>query len=199
MITLAFLTSSALVIMAPGPDLAFITRTVLRRGRRPAMAAAAGMINAGALQAAIGFVGVAVLIPPNLLRLLGAATLTLFGAFFVRAAVRPTAAPDGDVQGAPDRARRAYFQGLACTGLNPKVGVFLIAYLPQFVPPGARTGPSTAVLMAVYLGMGMAWLAIWIGVVHRLGKLFLAPRMVRASDLFVGLVLMTFGLRLAIL
>lgn len=202
LITLAFLASSAIVIMTPGPDLAFITHKVVRHGRRPAFAAAAGMISAGALQAAAGLAGVTLLLrgAPGLLTVLrwtGAAALFVFGAFAVRASMRPAAA--GAAAPARESSHRAYLQGMACTGLNPKVGMFLMAYLPQFVPAGAAVGTAMAGLVAVYLGMGLAWLVIWTSLVHRLSRVLLVPRVLRISDALVGVVLMTFGLRLAVL
>jgi threonine/homoserine/homoserine lactone efflux protein len=201
-ITPAFLASSAVVIMAPGADLALITRQVVRHGRRPALTAAAGMITAGALQGAAGFAGMALLLrdSPSLFaafRLLGAVTLAVFGVLAIRAAAWPPA-----VAGAPAAPEglpaRAYWQGLACTGLNPKVGMFLVAYLPQFVPSGASLAPSMLALTGVYLAMGLAWLVVWTILVHRMSQVLLAPRLVRVTDLLVGAVLVTFALRLAL-
>lgn len=201
-ITASFLLTSAVVIMTPGPDLAFIARMVARhRRRRPALAASAGMITAGALQASAGFLGVTLLLHtmPDLLtvlRWLGACALLTFGLLAVRAAVRPVSANVETFQ--PGSARGAFWQGLACTGTNPKVGLFLVAFLPQFVPAGMAPGPAMALLGTVYLGMGLAWLMIWTCLLCRLSRTLFTPGMMRIVNLLVGMILVGFSVRLAI-
>jgi threonine/homoserine/homoserine lactone efflux protein len=144
MLTRTFFASSLVVIMIPGPDLALVTRLMFRYERvRPAMAAAGGMITAGAVHVAVGMLGLAVLLAsrPDIfaaLRWAGAAVLLTWATLALRSALRP-AAP-GPPQ-PPDLADRgAFLQGLLCTGANPKVGIFLIAFLPQFVPPRDAAG-----------------------------------------------------------
>jgi threonine/homoserine/homoserine lactone efflux protein len=201
-ITPAFIISSAIVIMTPGPDLAFITRKVIRHGRRPALASAAGMISAGALQAGAGFAGLALLLRTDpvlltALRWAGAAVLCAFGVLAFRGALRPAGAVAP--LAVPEVARNSYWQGMACTGSNPKVGIFLVAYLPQFLPAGTVTGQAVAELIATYLGIGLAWLVLWTSFVHQVSRVVLAPRMLRIADLLVGVVLVAFGARLALI
>lgn len=199
-ITPTFIGSSAVIIMTPGPDLAFITRKVIRHGRRSAFAVAAGMISAGALQAAAGFGGVALLLhnEPGLLTALrwaGAAVLCTFGALAIRAALWPQTSGT-----APTRwvARGSYWQGMACTGSNPKVGLFLVAYLPEFLPAGPGVGTAALELASTYLLMGLAWLVVWTSFVDQLSRIVLAPRMLRIADLLVGIVLLAFAAKLAL-
>lgn len=199
-ITPAFLASSALIIMVPGPDLAFITRKVVLHGYPAAFAAIAGMISAGALQAAAGLAGTALLtgaVPGALtgLRWAGAGMLAGFGLLAIRSALSSPAVRRR--QGA-DRPGRAYWQGMACTGANPKVGVFLLAYLPQFVPAGTPPSRAMAWLAAAYLTMGMIWLVVWTVLAHQARRRLLTPRMVRGTELLVGAVLMVFAARLAL-
>lgn len=207
MITLAFVGSSLLVITMPGPDLALITRLVLTRGRlRPAVAAAAGMITAGAVQVTVGALGLAVLLAtrPTLFtafRWAGAAVLLGMAALALRSALRspaPGAASPhpGAVPGPDPPAGRAFWLGLLCTGSNPKVGLFLMAFLPQFVPPGAEPTTAVAVLAAVYLGLGLLWLLVWMNAVSRVATLVPGPTVARIADLLTGVVFTYFGLRL---
>ncbi|AUG77900.1 Putative membrane protein [Kitasatospora sp. MMS16-BH015] len=212
MISTAFLLSSLVVIIAPGPDAALILRLAFgSRGRAAPLAAAAGMITAGALQATVSVLGVSLLLTADsglfrALQWVGAALLCYWG---VRAAVgalrHPPAGPAARAA-APEPAdrRRAYLKGLACTGTNPKVGLFLLAFLPQFIPPGQPPVRSLAVLCAVYLTLGTLWLVALTEATTRLATLLerRAPAtrrpLLRWLDLGLGLAFIAFGIRLAL-
>ncbi|GAA0619918.1 LysE family translocator [Kutzneria viridogrisea] len=202
MISAGFLLSSLLVIMTPGPDLLLITRMLLRDRRQgPALAAAAGMITAGALHAAIGLAGLALLLQTEpwlftALRWVGAAVLFGWGVLTLRSALRTPA--DAPGASAPPQHGRAFWQGLACTGSNPKVGLFLVAFLPQFVPTGPGATSAVVLLAAVYLAMGLAWLVIWIQLAHWLSRYLVVPSVTRAAEVLLGLVFLGFGVRLLV-
>lgn len=201
MVSVTFLLTSLVVIMTPGPDLALITHLVVKHGRRrPALAAAAGMVSAGAMQVVLGFAGLAVLLSTNpalfdWVRWAGAATLVTWGLLAARAGLRPPSQLPTDMP----RVGRTYWLGFACTGTNPKVGVFLVAFLPQFAAPLVSDGPPVAVLAVLYLGMGLCWLVIWTALVQRLSPLLLGPRVRRAASWVIGAVFVALGIRLALL
>jgi threonine/homoserine/homoserine lactone efflux protein len=200
-ITVTFIASSLVVIMTPGPDLAFVTQLLLRHRRRePAYAAAAGMITAGVVQASMGLAGVSLLLRtrPDLftaLRWTGSALLLWWGARALRAAL---SAQKDTHHPRPVQLKRAYVQGFACTATNPKVGLFLVAFLPQFVPRGADPGPALGLLATVYLAMGLTWLLVWITVASRLGGRGVGTRTTRIANLVTGAVLAGFAVRLAL-
>ncbi|MGC5344785.1 LysE family translocator [Streptomyces sp. DT171] len=230
--TAAFLISSLVVIMAPGPDLALITGLVLNSSLRVATAAALGMIAAGALQAGLGAAGLAALLAarPDLFaafRWAGAVVLLGWAGLALRRFCRPAgsevpvpavpaatvdparapaapASPGPAVAGAAvDRAagpsdRRAFGQGLLCTGSNPKVGVFLMAFLPQFVPPGTAPEDGVPLLAACYLTLVLVWLLIWMRLVHRLARHLRSARVLRVIDGLAAAVFGVFAVRLAL-
>jgi threonine/homoserine/homoserine lactone efflux protein len=200
MISVTFLLSSLVVIMTPGPDLALITHLVLTRGRlRPALAAAVGMITAGALQVTIGALGLALLpaAKPMLfaaLRWVAAVVLLGMAAAALRSALRP---PDPAAPPEPTPpTRRTFLYGLLCTGTNPKVGVFLLAFLPQFVPPGVALGGGVALLAAVYLAMVLLWLSVWMTLIHRLARFVHTPTVTRIAAGATSVIFTFFALRL---
>ncbi|MFC8454760.1 LysE family translocator [Kitasatospora sp. NPDC057223] len=210
----AYLGSCAAVIATPGPDAVLVTGLVRRHRRRgPALAAAAGMITAGAGHAALAVTGVAALLsalPAVLtgLRVAGAALLLWWGLRAVHGAwaARGAAGSQGEAgTGESGAFGRSFLLGFASTGTNPKVGLFLLAFLPQFVPAGAAPGPAMALLAAVYLSMGALWLLVLTESAHRLGR-WLARRRpaaahgraARVPDAVVGLVFVALAARLLI-
>jgi threonine/homoserine/homoserine lactone efflux protein len=164
-----FLATSLLVIMSPGPDAVLAVHLVLRTGRRiPAFAGAAGMVTAGAGHALLALTGVSVAMRGNAavwtaMRWAGAAVLLVWGVRALAAARRPgggqdaPAGPDGRFS-----LRRCYSLGLLSTGSNPKVGVFLLAYLPQFAGRQDPAQHTVAMLAAVYLALAAGWLTVLI-------------------------------------
>ncbi|WP_242902487.1 LysE family translocator [Actinomadura terrae] len=203
-LTPGFFACSAVVIVTPGPDLLLISRLVLRhRAVPPALAAALGMITAGTAQALLGFGGLTLLLQrePALLSALqwaGAAVLAFWGQMILRASLSSRSPPAASAPSGATTVPAAYLQGLLCTGSNPKVGLFLTAFLPQFVPPGAATGPSLALLATAYLAMGLTWLLVWITVMHRVGRHLLTPHTLRLADLVAGTAFILFAIRLAL-
>ncbi|MYU25352.1 LysE family translocator [Streptomyces sp. SID8352] len=204
---IAFLTSSLVVIMAPGPDLALMTRLVLAGSPHTAAPAAFGMIAAGALQVALGALGLAALLAarPDLftaVRWAGAAVLSVWAYQALRAALRTaaTAAPGPeDRADNPPRGRwRVFGLGLLCTGSNPKVGIFLMAFLPQFVPSGMDPTVGVVVLACCYLALGLAWLLVWMRLVHRLSRHLNSPSAQRLTSGLTAAVFGLFALRLAL-
>lgn len=199
MITPLFLLSALVIIVTPGPDLVLITHLTLHLGRRDALAAAAGMITAGAGQAAAGIAGMAVLLQTHptlltVLRLVGAAVLLWFAVKAFRSALR-----GGPPATVPSRStRRSFLTGLASTGTNPKVGLFLMAFLPQFVPAGADPATAMAALASVHLAIGLAWLVLWIHLTPLAGRFLLSPRAFRSANVVIATLLAFLAARLAL-
>ncbi|ROQ78233.1 LysE family translocator [Streptomyces sp. NBC_01260] len=107
----------------------------------------------------------------------------------------PAAAP---TESTGPSVRQAFGQGLLCTGSNPKVGIFLMAFLPQFVPPGMSPAAGVPLLAACYLSLGLIWLLTWMRLVHRLARHLRSPRMLRIADGLTAAVFGVFAVRLVL-
>ncbi len=213
-ITHAFLSFAAvagLLTIIPGLDTAIVLRTALARGRAAAFATAFG-IGCGALVWGVAAAtGVSVLLTAShtaylALRVLGAAYLVWMGGRMLLDALRrkdldPDAAVLDDDAAGPVRPRRAisraWSRGLTTNLLNPKIGVFYIAMLPQFIPAGAPHLLMGAGLALVHDAEGMIWFSALILCAHSARRLFAGGRVKRAMDAITGSVLVGFGVRLA--
>jgi threonine/homoserine/homoserine lactone efflux protein len=196
----AFLLACLALNLTPGLDTFYILARSGREGRAVGFAAALG-INAGCVvHTAAAVLGVSAVLMTSalafsVLKYLGAAYLVWIGLRMLlsRTAARTPAKTRGQGMGA------AFRQGLLTNVLNPKVALFYLAFLPQFVSPQAGHPPlALLVLGASFIGTGLTWslvLALLGGRIHRL--LLARPRLGGWMDRFCGAVLLGFGLRLA--
>ncbi len=134
---LAFTLAATLLTLTPGLDTALVLRTATVEGRQQALRAALG-INAGCLLwgAAVAF-GLGALIAVselafNILKYCGAAYLAWLG---LNMLLRPrTSLSPVETNGKPGT--NWFLKGMAGNVLNPKIGIFYVSFLPQFIPQG---------------------------------------------------------------
>lgn len=197
---LAFLLAGGLLTITPGLDTALVLRTAATEGRRAALFAAAGVqLGCLAWGCAVAF-GLGTVLAASAaayagLKLAGAAYLAWVG---VGLLLRPRRAlatgPDGAAAGPAASLRR----GLLTNLLNPKVGVFYVSFLPQFVPDGFPVAPAILGLVALHVLMACAWLALLVAGMGRLRPVLRRPAVVAALDRVTGAVFVGFGMRLAL-
>jgi threonine/homoserine/homoserine lactone efflux protein len=198
---LGFAVVAAALTITPGLDTALVLRSAVTARRRDAWATAVGIVVGLLVWGAAAAAGVSALLTASrfaydALRYAGAAYLVWFGARLLWRARHPV--PPAEAPGAAGRsAWRAARTGLVTNLLNPKVGVFYLALLPQFVPPGADALAVGLLLAAVHAVLSLTWFALLIGLAGALGRRLRNPRTVRAVDGTTGVALVGFGLGLA--
>jgi RhtB (resistance to homoserine/threonine) family protein len=198
----SFLAISAVVIVAPGPDMALVGRNALFGGRRVAVFTAFGVVLGLAVWSLAASVGIAALLQRSgpafsVLKVVGAAYLVWLGVQALRVAWRRD---DGSPRlaiaaGAQRRPLRALRQGFLSNLANPKIAVFFTSFLPQFAPHDA----SFLTLLALGLVFGLltlVWMAGYGVFVAKAGDVLRRPRIRRAMEGFTGVVLIAFGVRL---
>jgi threonine/homoserine/homoserine lactone efflux protein len=94
--------------------------------------------------------------------------------------------------------RQAFLEGLLTNILNPKVAVFYLAFLPQFISPGDPVLAKSLLLAGLHFTMGMMWLSLVTVLLGRLGKVVSNGRTGRWLEGVAGVVLIGFGVRLAL-
>ena len=189
----AFLVVSLVVIVTPGQDTALTIRNTLTAGRRGGVLTALGVVSGQvtwALAASAGLSAVLLASRPLFiaLRIVGAAYLVFLGAEALLAAVRGRA-----VSANGPRPRATYRQGLLSNLGNPKMVVFFTSLLPQF----ASSFGGMLSLGLVFAAITLAWLTLYAFAVARARAVLLRSRVRRALDALAGLVLVSFGVRLA--
>lgn len=201
----AFVVTSSLLIVLPGVDMALMTRQVVVYGRRAALGTYGGLLTGGLGHASAATAGLSAVLAASstayaLVRGIGASYLVWLGAQMLwnsRRAGVPLL-PDVPARRGLMTLRRAYLLGLLSNLTNPKVLLFFVALLPQFVPPGPRAALRTAILSGLFIAMATAW---WVGYVialERLGGWLRRPSVQTLVERLSGVALVLLGVRLAL-
>ena len=206
-----FVLAGLLLNLTPGPDVLYIVSNALRSGVRAGMVAALGITAGCFVHIFAAAVGVSALMAAsgtafNLLKWLGAAYLVYVGLRLLLA--RP---PEGTpsaiylVAGGarPERAtaiKDIFFRGFWTNALNPKVALFFLAFVPQFIAPGVVNKPLAFLL----LGLLFNFNGLWVNLGWALTAAWLARRMTAVQrgmhwlDRAAGLMFIGFGLKLSL-
>lgn len=199
---LAFAAAAGLLILLPGPDNALVVRNALLGGRPVGLRTAAGVLTGLLAWAAAAAAGLSALLAASrighdVVRCLGAAYLLWLGVAALRSRGRASLATD-DQHGKQRRsATVGYLTGLVTNLLNPKVGIFMITFLPAFIPRGAPVGPTALLFGATFAVETAIWFAVLLWLVGRGTAWLQRPGVQRRMEQLTGLVLIGFGVRLA--
>ncbi|RYG26227.1 LysE family translocator [bacterium] len=195
----AYLLAATLLTLTPGADTAIVLRAVTAEGAKPAIGAslgvALGLLVWGVL-VALGLAGLlaASAVAYTALRWIGAAYLFVMG---VKLLLKPRDGLDAP-HAQEGNARASFTKGLVTNLLNPKVGVFYVTFLPQFVPKGVAVASWIFLLAAIHAVLVVLWFAILIAASVPLGRLLRRPSVVRTLDRVMGGLFIAFGARLAL-
>jgi threonine/homoserine/homoserine lactone efflux protein len=196
---LAFTLAAGLLTLTPGVDTALVLRTAAVEGARRAMLAGAGVcagcLGWGAVVAlGLGALLAASEVAYDALRLVGAGYLVVLG--LQMATSRGTLAdlPTPTSAGSGGWLAR----GFLTNALNPKVGVFYVTFLPQFVPAGAAPAAFVLLLATIHAALGLLWFAALVLATRPLGRFLRRPGPARFLNRATGTALVGFGLALAL-
>lgn len=199
---LAFIGLSLLLAITPGPDMAVVTRNALAHGRRGVFLTTGGIALALIVWVVATALGVAAVLRASanllfVLKLIGAAYLAYLG---VRTLIESRRRPADLLAGAPPAAaaHTVFRQGFLSAISNPKLGVFFVTFLPQFVLPGQPVFTRLLELGIVFALIGFAWMNVYGLLVTRLRAVITAPRVRQWMQRATGVVLLGFGARLAL-
>lgn len=195
---LAFLPAALALNLTPGADMMFCLGQGLRAGPGPAMAASAGIALGSLAHVTLAALGLGAMVAAapwlfDLIRWVGVAYLLWLAVGALRAA--PMRA-----KGRPMSPLRAFREGLVVNLTNPKVILFVLAFLPQFADPARALLPQFLV-MGVIMGIGGLIVNGAVGVfAGGLGRRMAgSPRFARGLGLTTAAIFTALAARLAIL
>jgi threonine/homoserine/homoserine lactone efflux protein len=205
-----FVGAALLLNLTPGPDMLFVAGTAAARGRRAGLLAALGVGAGCVFHTLLAAVGLSALLAASdlaftVVKWAGAGYLVWIGLQMLLARRREPIEPaDPTLQAAePPRVRDPFWQGALTNALNPKVALFFLAFLPQFIDAGAP-GQALALLVlgslfnlggtAVNLLIALAASGMASGLSRRGGTGRLGPWLQRAA----GAMFVALGVKLAL-
>jgi threonine/homoserine/homoserine lactone efflux protein len=209
----AFAGAGALIVLLPGPDTLVVVRSLMRYGRGSAVRTVLGVLSGLSLWVVAAALGLSAILRAShdgylALRIAGAAYLVWIGIQSLRARPAHTGAAEpvgaAEPPDAAPRRRRAgvlgggYPAGLASDLLNPKVGVFFVAFLPGFVPHGYDVGSFTILLGAIFIAETALYFVILLTASKAVTRWLRTPKIQRRIDRVTGLILVGFGARLVL-
>jgi threonine/homoserine/homoserine lactone efflux protein len=196
-----FLIASALLTIAPGPDIVYVLTRGIAQGRKAGFAAALGFATGCIFHTLLAALGVAALIRSsdlafNAVRYAGAAYLVWIGIQALRHRSSFSIAGSGDAKAL----WTIYRQSVIGNALNPKVTLFFLSFLPQFVNVEAgHVGWQMALLGAVFMVQTVAIFGLialfsgWIG--ERVRR---NPAIGTRLNTFAGITFIALGIRVAL-
>jgi threonine/homoserine/homoserine lactone efflux protein len=197
-----FLAFAAVLVLIPGADFAVVTKNTLVGGRRRGRWTALGVSSSNLVQgtaAAFGLSALIVRVQPlfEAIKWAGVAYLAYLGAQAIRSALRGQYQPmDEADRGGKARGLAGWRQGFISNITNPKVLVFYLAVLPQFLTPGAGLG-WLLVLAWSHAVLSLSYLLVLVTALHGARRLLMRRKVRRGLDATTGAVLLGFSAKLA--
>jgi threonine/homoserine/homoserine lactone efflux protein len=197
-----FLAFAVVLVLVPGPDFAVVTKNTLVGGQRRGRWTALGVGNSNLVQgtaAAFGLSALIVKLQPlfEAIKWAGVVYLVYLGGQAILSAVRGQYAPlDGDEAATSKEGLAGWRQGFISNITNPKVLVFYLAVLPQFLTPGGGLG-WLLVLAWSHAALSLAYLLALITGLHSARHLLTRRKVRRSLDATTGAVLLGFSAKLA--
>ncbi len=193
----AYIIAATVLTITPGPDSGLVLRTAIVDGAKQAARASLGIVTGLSVWGVAVAVGLGALMAASeaafrILQWAGAIYLVWFG---LRLMVKPRKHLDETPALAQTQAFRS---GLLQNLLNPKICVFYVSFLPQFVPAGGEVLIWTPILASVHIGLTLIWFAALVLATRPLADMLRKPNVLSRIDRFTGAVFMASGAQLGL-
>ncbi|MDH1086159.1 threonine/homoserine/homoserine lactone efflux protein [Pantoea sp. AN62] len=198
----SFLFAITVLTLTPGFDTALVLRSAVAQGAKRASVTALGvtlgcLVWGVAVGLGLGALLLASEMAYNLLKWLGAAWLLYLG---LKLLLKPRQQPM--IQSGQPLLQQGYLacfsRGLLGNLLNPKVGIFYVSFLPQFIPAGASVALWCSLMALTHMLLGLVWNAVLIGGSHYFARHLRQPRVLKVMDRLTGCVFIGFAAKLAL-
>jgi threonine/homoserine/homoserine lactone efflux protein len=197
-----FITTAIVLVLTPGQDTFFILGRSLASGRSAGIAAALGITAGSIVHTLLAALGLSALLATSpyafmAVKFAGAAYLVYIG---VRALLaRGNGVPDADPATSGDGRWSAFRQGIVTNLLNPKVALFFLALMPQFISADSTQKVAAFLVLGVsFMTLGIIWcLVLAIGAASLRSAFLSRPSMASILNKVAGTMFIALGLRLA--
>jgi threonine/homoserine/homoserine lactone efflux protein len=199
---------AALLTIMPGADMALVARSSLLDGRRSAFFTTLGICLGLCVHATASALGLSAILRVSAVaytavKTVGAGYLIFLGIQTLRGAgKRDTPALSGDASLENSDAERplltrCFRQGILTNVFNPKVAIFYLTFLPQFIAPGDPVLLKSLGLAGIHIAMGLAWLTLYAWFLSGFRGVLNRPKVRGWIESVTGGLLILLGLRLA--
>lgn len=199
MLLIPYLIAISILTITPGLDTTLIIRTATLKGKMKAFQAALG-INLGCVMwGVIVACGLGALLMTsdlafNALKWIGAIYLTWLGLNLLLKPRSQLASLNNSAVTTPNWFMKGFWGNL----LNPKVGIFYISFLPQFIPQSASPVIWTMSLVMIHVVIGLIWSIFLIAAMQSISAYLKQPKCIRYMDRVTGSIFILFALKLAL-
>ncbi len=204
----AFTVIALLLTITPGADTMLVIRSVVARGQHAGLLTTFGICCGLFIHATLSAIGLSVILVRSaaafeVVKFVGAAYLIVLGVQSMWRAIRPHSEVGEPARSDHDPAlttttQRAFLEGLLTNVLNPKVAVFYLAFLPQFITPDDPVLLKSILLAGIHFVLGILWLSLVTLLLGQLRTVLTRPPIQRRLEAGTGVVLIAFGVRLAL-
>ncbi|MEM5631549.1 LysE family translocator [Bacillus toyonensis] len=201
---LLFIIMSICLIILPGPDTAMATKNTLVAGKMGGVKTVFGTCVALLIHTLAAVIGLSALIVKSALlfsifKYVGALYLIYIGIKALLAVKNKEGVNTNDVSINNDKEHTSCFrQGFLTNLLNPKIAVFFLTFLPQFLNPSHNTFIQLLVMGLTYLVLTIIWFAFYIFLIDKISAFMKKPKTQRYIQGLTGIVLIGFGIKLAL-
>ncbi len=205
---LMFTVASTIMAITPGNDTILTIKNSLAGGQKAGFATALGIICGCLVHASFSALGISIILVKSALlfesvKLIGAAYLIYLGGrgLWILWQTRKSDTDNPAVEhpnGLTKTAKRAFVEGLLTNILNPKVAIFYLSFLPQFISPNDPVLGRSFLLAGIHQLVGTIWLSCVIMFVSRLKSVITLSSVRRRLEALAGAVLIAFGVKLAL-
>ncbi|MGD2273278.1 LysE family translocator [Bacillus wiedmannii] len=198
-----FIIMSICLIILPGPDTAMATKNTLVAGKVGGVKTVFGTCVALLIHTLAAVIGLSAIIVKSALlfsifKYVGALYLIYIGIKALLAVRNKEGFDTNDISLNNEDEHTSYFrQGFLTNLLNPKVAVFFLTFLPQFLNPNHNTFIQLLVMGLTYLVLTVIWFAFYIFLIDKISAFMKKPRTQRYIQGLTGIVLIGFGIKLA--
>src|SRR6266478_7834461 len=188
---LAFTGIAAILTLTPGADTMLVMRSVFARGRRAGLLTSLGICSGLFFHATLSALGLSLILVRSatafeIVKLVGAVYLIYLGGQSLWQAFRQGARKLSTGEGTVNKQKKEWWQsfleGLLTNVFNPKVAIFYLAFLPQFISPSDPVLAKSLLLAGIHFMLGLAWLSLVATFLARVRAFLIRPRVQRTIE-----------------